>query len=97
MYPLLSKLYFVVVLLALLNFFLFEVGSFYIGGDAVNGKVENGKYYVWGYQHHDGVKGFHEVSRAVFSYSRWHVYSVIVIWTVMLLGTVLYKRLPAGE
>jgi hypothetical protein len=97
MYPLLSRLYLAVVVLALLDFILLIAASFYIGGDAVNGKIENGKYYVWGYQYHDGVKGFHEVSRTVFDYSRWQVYSVWSIWSVMLLGTVLYKRLPSGD
>ncbi len=97
MYPLLSKLYLAVVIVGLLNFFLFVAGTFYIGGDAVNGKVENGKYYVWGYRHHDGVKGFTEVSRPVFDYSRWHVYSVWGSWAAMILGGVLYKRLPSGD
>lgn len=93
----LSRIYFVLVIVALLDFsFLFAL-SFCIGGDAVNGKIENGKYYVWGagYQYPD--KGFHEVSRAVFDFSRWQVYSVWASWLVMLLGTVLYKRLPPGD
>ncbi len=97
MYPLLSKLYLVVVMLALLDFILLFAFSIYIGGDAVNGKIENGKYYVWGYKYQDGVKGFHEVSRTIFDYSKWQVYSVGATWTVMLLGTVLYKRLPTGD
>ncbi|HWG18951.1 MAG TPA: hypothetical protein VG225_00390 [Terracidiphilus sp.] len=97
MYPVLSKLYLAVVIVGLLNFFVFVAGTFYIGGDAVNGKVQNGRYYVWGYRYHDGVKGFTEVSRPVFDYSRWHVYTVWATWTVMILGGVLYSRLPAGD
>jgi hypothetical protein len=96
-YPLLSKLYLALVIVGLLNFFLFLAATFYIGGDAVNGKVENGKYYVWGYRYHDGAKGFTQVSRGVFEYSRWHVYSVWVTWSAMIVGTVLYKRLRIAD
>jgi hypothetical protein len=85
------------VIVALLDFVLLFAASFCIGGDAVNGKIENGKYYVWGYRHQGGVKGFTEVSRAVYDFSRWQVYSVWATWSVMLLGSVLYKRLPSGE
>ena len=76
MYPLLSRFYLVVVIVALLDFILLFAVSSYIGGDAVNGKIENGKYYVWGYRYQDRVKGFTEVSRSFFDFSKWQVYSV---------------------
>lgn len=97
MYQLLSMLYLVVVIVGLLNFLLFLAGTFYIGGDAVNGEVANGKYYVWGYRYSDGFKGFSEVSRSVFEYSRWHVYSVWASFSIMMIGTFLYKRPPTGD
>jgi len=94
---LLSRLYLAVVIVGLLNFFLFLAGTLYIGGDAANGKVENGKYYVEGYRYHEGSKGFTEVSRQVFNYSRWHAYSMMTTWSLMLLGSILYRRLPSGD
>ncbi len=93
----LSRIYLVLVIVALLDFIFLFALSFYIGGDAVNGKIENGKYFVWGAGHQYPDKGFHEVSRAVFDFSRWQVYSVWASWSFMLLGTVLYKRLPSGD
>jgi hypothetical protein len=97
MYPVLSRLYFFLVTVALLDFIFLFALTFYIGGDAVNGKIENGKYLVWGYNRHDGTKGYTEVSRAVYDFSKWQVYSVWMTWSVMLLGTVLYRRLPSGD
>jgi hypothetical protein len=97
MYPLLSRIYFVLVTVALLDFIFLIALSFYIGGDAVNGKIENGKCLVWGYNHHNGTKGYTEVSRPVYDFSKWQVYSVLATWSVMLLGAALYKRLPSGD
>ena len=57
-----------IMMVGLLNFALFVAGAFYIGGDAWNGKVQDQKYYVWGYHH--GQKGYAEVSRRVFDYSK---------------------------
>jgi hypothetical protein len=97
MYPSLSRLYVALVIVALLDFIFLFALSVYIGGDAVNGKIENGKYLVWGYNYHSGVKGYTEVSRAVYDFSKWQVYSVWATWSAMFLGTVLYKRLPSGD
>jgi hypothetical protein len=60
-----------VIYLGLLNFITFLVVDFLIGGDAPNGKVENGHYYI--NQH--GT--FTEVSHAVFVYSAIHAYSAL--------------------
>jgi hypothetical protein len=81
----------IAVIVGFLNFVLFLVGTFYLGGDAVNGKTEGGKYYLWGY--HGGKKGYTQVSRAVFDYSRWHVYSVMVTWPLMILAGFASKRI----
>lgn len=48
-----------------------------IGGDAVNGKAEGGKYFVANHGKYT------EVSRETFEYSRRHVYSV---WFTHLVG-----------
>jgi hypothetical protein len=92
----LSKLCPFVMIMGFLNFILFLAGAFYLGGDAVNGKIENGKFYVWGYNYHDGTKGYTEVSRSAFD-SRWHVYSVMTTWPLVILAGFVYKRPPAEE
>src|SRR5579871_1106735 len=96
-FPLLSRIYLGLVIAALLDFIFLIALSLYIGGDAINGKTENGKYFVWGQNYHFGPKGYTEVSRAVYDFSKWQVYSVWATWSVMLLGTVLYKKLPSGD
>ena len=84
------------MIVGLLNFILFLAGTFYLGGDAVNGKAEHGKFYVWGYGIRErGAKGYREVSKTAFDYSRWNAYSVMVTWPVMILAGVLYKRIPS--
>ncbi len=79
----------------LLNFVLFGAGTFYVGGDAWNGKIEGQKYYVWGY--HDGHNGYTEVRRSVFEYSRWHVYSVMVTWPLVILAGFVAQRARRSE
>jgi hypothetical protein len=60
------------VTIALVNFFAFVVIALSIGGDAWNGKVEDGQHYL-------GSKSeYTPVSRAVWMYSRLHVLSLIV-------------------
>src|ERR1700745_2745283 len=67
---LLSKLAAVATVVGLLDFVTFLIGASYLGGDAVNGKIDGGRYYLYGPYH--GMKAYHEVSQAVFEYSRWH-------------------------
>ena len=81
----------VIFVVGLLNFILFLAGTLYLGGDAWNGKVEGQKYYVWGYHH--GQKGYTEVSPTAFDYSRWHVYSVMVTWPLVILGGIVSGRM----
>jgi hypothetical protein len=84
------KLCNVAMVVGVLNFALFIAGTIYFGGDAWSGKAEGGKYFLWG--PYNGVKTYHEVSRAVFSYSRWHVYSVMVTWPLVLLAAFASSR-----
>jgi len=51
---------------ALINFFLFAIGCLLLRGDAINGKVENGRYFL-----RQG-REYREVPRAVFLYSKFH-------------------------
>lgn len=54
------------------NFAIFFVVSLLIGGDAWNGHVVDGRYFL---RSHGQLT---EVNAAVFSYSRWHVISLFV-------------------
>ena len=74
---------------ALINFVLFVAGTFVLGGDALNGHVDGGHYFV-GSHHH-----FTEVSRAAYWYSAIHALSVVVtlpIAAVMALSARAYLK-----
>jgi hypothetical protein len=86
-----QKLLTIVIVAGLLNFLLFVAESFYFGGDALNGRVEGQRYFLWGY--HSGTKGYIEVSKAIFTFSKWHTYSTIVLWALMLLAGFAYTRI----
>ncbi len=68
------------------------MGALALGGDAVNGKTENGRYYV---ANHGKLT---EVSAAAFNYSRVHCYSV---WTThplsMFCAYQLYRQKRRAE
>lgn len=53
--------------------------AFYLGGDAVNGRVEDGRvHYLFGYAYQLGRGDFTWVTKDVFTYSRWHAYSLVI-------------------
>lgn len=87
----LRRLYLIGIAVGAINFLAFIIGAAVLDGDAMNGKTENGRYYV-------AYKGkYTEVSKSVFTYSRWHVYSVWVTFPIaMLCGFLLevQKRNP---
>jgi hypothetical protein len=75
------------VYLVAANFIAFGIASLWFGGDAIEGRVIGGHYFL-NYKGH-----FTEVSRAVFVYSGWHAFSVFITfplaWIIGLaLGTV---------
>lgn len=68
----------VISVLWVLNFVGYVTAAIVLGGDAINGYAESGRYYL-------AMHGrLTEVSRSVYDYSRWHTY---VLWphTVMVL------------
>jgi hypothetical protein len=70
----------IVFAIGVINFAAFVVIGLSIGGSAMNGKVEDGKYYV-------GNHGrYMEVSRSVFDYSLLHGYSTIVTHAFMFVA-----------
>jgi hypothetical protein len=87
----LRKLFFAAVIVSVLNFAVFLAGTFYLGGNAVKGKIEAGRYYVWGYHH--GTRGYAEVSHAAFNYSKWHGDSVIATWPFMIWAAFMFERI----
>lgn len=79
--------------ITIVNFVIFVGVAFYLGGDAVNGKAEGGHYYLYGVRAENGHKVYTEVSEAVFNYSKWHVYSILVTWPLMMAAAVASKVL----
>jgi hypothetical protein len=75
---------------AILNFVLFLIGFFYLGGAAMYGYAKNGHYFLGDHQR------FTEVSRTVFLYSRWHVYSFFVLHPLGLISALLLYKTPLG-
>ena len=72
----------VVFFLSLANFLAFWFIAFYLGGDAWNGKVEGGAYYL---AYHGE---FTEVSPAIYRYSQLHILSLIVTMPLGILAAV---------
>jgi hypothetical protein len=79
---LLQFLFFVGVL----NFLTFWFAAVYLGGDAVNGRAVGDHYFLSNHGY------LHEVSKTVFTYSKWHVYSVFVTHPVAILSAWFLKR-----
>ena len=75
-----AKLTFVpAFLLAFANFAVFIALDIYLGGDALNGHARDGHYFL-------GSHGrYTEVTRAVWTYSRWHAISVIATHGLMFV------------
>jgi hypothetical protein len=79
------------VVLSVANFALFVVVGLCIGGDAWSGVVRDGHYFLNSKGH------FTEVSRPVFLYSKWHLYSVLVTHPLGLLSILLLKLGPSAS
>jgi hypothetical protein len=79
------------VVVGLLNFLAFGIIATCLGGDAVNGRTENGRYFLS--SHGKDI----EVSRAVFNYSRIHVYSVWITHPLALLSGIILGSMDRGK
>ena len=69
-----------------MNFAAFAVTTFWLGGDAFNGRRENGHYFL---AMNDTER---EVSKAVYDFSRWHATSVFVTFGLAMLAGLLLGR-----
>jgi hypothetical protein len=85
------RLCYSVFLAAMLNFVVFFIVAARIGGDAVNGRVRDGRFYVMNHGRYT------EVSERVFTYSRWHVYSIWMTHPLALAAGYWAKRLQQAD
>lgn len=82
----------IVFIVAVVNFVAFLIGAAKLGGDAVNGKTEDGRYYV---ADHGKLT---EVSHAAFTYSRIHCYTLFITHPLaMVFGFLFYKQVRQRE
>jgi hypothetical protein len=77
----------VLLILGLLNFALFMIGTAYLGGDAGNGKIDAGHYFL---ADHGRLT---EVSKSVFQYSKLHAASLFFTHPVAIISGILYRFL----
>jgi len=66
---------------------LFLISTVIIGGDALSGKIENNKYYVWDAIRKSNEKGesyYKEVSKGIYLYSLILTYLLFVIMPIFL-------------
>jgi hypothetical protein len=75
------------IVLVVGNFFLQQIIAESLGGDAVNGKIEGGRYYVG-----RGHGTYTEVSESVFQYSKIHTYVMIGSIPLAWIGGMLLLR-----
>jgi len=83
----------ILIIICVLNIVVFFVVGALIGGDAINGKVENERYFLGDHGHYT------EVSRAVYEYSRVHALSVFVTTAIPLIMSAcgFWRRKQEGD
>jgi len=82
-----------IITLGLLNFLSFTVIYAFIGGDAANGKIDNGRYYVRGHFLRHGTEGqLTEVSASIWAYSYIHSISIWPTSGAVLCAMLLLAR-----
>jgi hypothetical protein len=81
-----------IVGLGILNLIVFVAITFYIGGDAIGGKREQDRYYVYG-SLMGSRKEYHEVSASIYHYSRVHALMVIGSWPVVIAALIAANRM----
>lgn len=69
-------------------FLSFLLHSFAIGGDAFNGKVENGHYFLWRISRPEGMAApYLEVSKQRYTASYIHSFATMVLFVPAFIGT----------
>ena len=90
---LLNRICNVVAVICIANWFAWALISFFVGGTALNGKVDGGKYFFLNHSR------YIEVSSNVFEYSRAHGYAAFTGLGVGVLAAItktLAKRMKDG-
>ncbi|PYP94413.1 MAG: hypothetical protein DMD38_15840 [Gemmatimonadetes bacterium] len=82
----------VIVFVGFVNFLAFVVGTFIVGGDAINGHslCPAGKHYLYDKLRDEPC---HEVSAATYRYSKLHSYFTFISFPLAMAGGVLLNRL----
>jgi hypothetical protein len=80
---LLRRLYIAIFYVGIANFLVFWVVAGMIGGDALSGKVEGGRYYL---SSHGRLT---EVSAELYTYSLWHTRSIFITHPLAILAGLL--------
>jgi hypothetical protein len=83
----LEKICNAVQIIAAINFFSFAIIAIIIGGDALNGYTQGGRYFI-------GQNGY-EVSYPVFLYSKIHAYSVFLTTSALLVSNILLWKIKS--
>lgn len=81
-----------IIVLGLANFVAYTIAYSYIGGDAQNGQIRDGKYYVAGHFIHELEGRRCEVPRGVWIYSYLHSISIWPTVAALLLSTLTLAR-----
>jgi len=82
-----KKIYTSIFFAAIINFAVFMIIAVIIGGDALSGKEEGGRYYV---SNHGKLT---EVSRPVFMYSFYHTCSIFITHPLGIIAIILSNRI----
>ena len=81
----------ILFMVTVINFGVWGVVNSSIHGDAINGKIEHGRYYV-------AMKGrYTEVSRGVYWYSFVHTCSNFVLFSALIFSGLLDMRTNARK
>ncbi len=81
-----------IIFLGLANFICYTISYSYIGGDAQNGHIEDGRYYVRGHFIRDIHGRDTEVSRGVWIYSAIHSITIWPTIAMVVLSTLVMAR-----
>ncbi len=74
------------IAIGILNFVAFYLGTLALGGDALNGKIVDGHYFVSDHGH------LTEVSAQAFEYSMWHFKSIFVTHVMGAICVLLLRE-----
>ncbi|MFA5863823.1 MAG: hypothetical protein WC975_03960 [Phycisphaerae bacterium] len=90
-----NRIYLWVIFLGLANFVSYTVVYGYIGGDAKNGEVRDGRYFVRGHFihiHFNDRERETEVSRGTWIYSYLHSISILPTMAAIIVSMLILAR-----